>query len=110
MKVERGIATQAGTRLRPVSQRVGKQVKRDYYGRGAIAEIAADLVEEIRDKQVKRASSVATRLAALDRADEAFSKFDAEIALLATAHLVAAGFYRHDRGPWRKRRHGPDSP
>ncbi len=81
------------------SRRDGGKVGRDYFGRGALAEAADRLLGEFR--------------AELGAGAERKSLADAAFALLAGAldgavaqRLAAAGYHRHDRGQWRKRRAG----
>ena len=84
------------------SRRVGERVVRDYFGGGALAEVAADLIDRLR-----RAREAHDRNAAqLDDADTRFRQFHARLDRAAAAHLLAAGYYRHDRGPWRRRGRG----
>jgi hypothetical protein len=80
--------------------RDGGRVRRLYLGNGPVAELAARDVELRRAERQARARSQ-TRL----EAAEAASRELAELAdLLARAALVTAGFHRHDRGAWRRRR------
>lgn len=84
------------------SRRVGGRVAREYYGNGPIAEMAAHLMAEL-----GRARRRHARLAArLDGADEPFRLLHDQLDRAAAAYLLAAGYYRHDRGPWRARRGG----
>lgn len=83
-----------------VSRRVGRRVARDYYGKGAIADAAAHLVEAARlARDAERAAAEARRAA-----DGAFRDLAARLDLAAAAELLAAGYRRHDRGPWRRAR------
>ena len=83
-----------------LSRRVGKRVTRDYFGRGPLAELAADLVAEMRRAE----AAAAGRVEPLDAAAPPLRILGTWLDLAAAAHLLAAGFYRHDRGPWRRRR------
>ena len=76
------------------------RVRRLYLGNGAVAELGA------RDAELRRAERRArARSQARLEAAEAATRELAELAdLLARAALVAAGYHRHDRGNWRKRR------
>ncbi len=83
-----------------LSRRVGKRVTRHYFGRGPLAEAAADLVDDMR-----RAKAVATAQPdPIDAAAPQLHALGTWLDLAAAAHLLAAGYYRHDRGPWRRRR------
>jgi hypothetical protein len=79
------------------------RVRRLYLGHGPVAELAA------RDAELRRAERRArARSQARLEAAEAASRELAELAdLLARATLVAAGYHRHDRGTWRRRRERP---
>src|SRR5436190_19288518 len=82
------------------SRRVGHRVVRDYFGKGAIAEMAAHLMNQLRlarETHDQRADR-------LDEADAQFRQLHAQLDRAAAAHLLAAGFHRHDRGPWRRKR------
>jgi hypothetical protein len=82
------------------SRRVGKRVVRDYFGAGPLGELAALLVGELRRARNRHAR----RAARLDDADGPFRLYHDLLDQAAAAHLLAAGFHRHDRGPWRRRR------
>jgi hypothetical protein len=86
------------------SKKVGGRVMREYVGAGPLAELAAQLDELAREQ--RRLDALALRqekdeLAALDAELKAFCEAADE---LARAALLAAGFRRHNRGEWRKRR------
>ena len=67
-----------------------------------VADYAAHLMGELRQARERQAG----RVAALDAADAPFRHLGAALDRAAAAHLLAAGFYRHDRGPWRRRTRG----
>ena len=84
------------------SQRVAGRPVRRYVGTGPVAELAA-AADELR--KLKRA------IEARERQGEQVRHRQAEAPLLALcgvtdvlsrAALVAAGYYRHDRGAWRR--------
>ena len=83
-----------------VSRRVGRRVARDYYGKGPIAEAAAHLVERMCHAKAAAGGASARRGAA----DGAFRGLAARLDLAAAAEMRAAGYRRHDRGPWRRAR------
>ncbi len=82
------------------SRRVGGRVVREYFGRGPLAEAAAHLLAHL--KAAREAH--ARRVGMLDGADAVFRELHDRLDRAAAAHLLAAGYYRHDRGPWRRRR------
>jgi len=86
------------------SKKVNGRVVREYVGTGRVAELMAELdalerqqrVCDAATRKVERddlAALAATVTAAFDRAE-----------LIARAALLAAGYRRHKRGEWRKRR------
>ena len=88
-------------------RKVGGRVVREYVGRGLVGERAA------REDAMRRAARAAAaearrrdRLAARALGD-LVAGLDALAVALTTTTLTAAGYHRHDRGHWRKRRgHG----
>jgi hypothetical protein len=86
------------------SRKVAGRVEREYVGGGLIGRLAA--AHDERDRERRRAEAaeckrVAAELRARDA--EARAMYDAAD-LVARAVLVAAGYHRAKRGPWRKRR------
>ena len=79
------------------------RVRKEYVGRGEIAEVIAHADEAIRKsrearaerdrRDLERAQGLATCADGLDEAAE----------ILARAEMVAAGYHRH-KGEWRRRR------
>src|SRR5262245_45941618 len=88
-------------------RKVGGRVVREYIGRGPAAELIAELdAFERAEKEHRRfdRAAEADRWADLDRRVTAFC----ELAdLMAEAAFLAAGYHRHKRGEWRKRRVRP---
>jgi DNA-binding transcriptional MerR regulator len=86
------------------SKRVNGRVVREYVGGGTVGELAARL-----DALEREERAAARRCARADT--ERLAELDApllelnELAdLLARAALLAAGYVRHNRGEWRKKR------
>jgi len=86
------------------SRRVGKKVRRDYFGRGVFAELAALLVDEARQKHSKGAESKKAHSTSFKAADGLLRALDSQLDLVASAYLAGAGFHRHERGPWIRRK------
>lgn len=90
------------------SVRHGSRVTKTYHGTGLLGALAAALdAEERAERQTKAEAwqQARTDMEALDAQIEAW--WDASSTLI-DAILTTHGFYRHDRGPWRKRaRRGP---
>ena len=88
------------------SRKVNGRVVREYVGTGEAAERAARQDAVARQEREAR-RSVREELAALDAPlDELAELTD----LLARAALAAAGYRRHHRGEWRKRRGHSENP
>lgn len=86
------------------SERVNGRVQKEYVGTGQFAEYAAALdyydrlnrlSDEARD-HADRAADAAT--------DTLIRQYCAEVSRTVAAVLTAAGYHRHERGAWRKRR------
>jgi hypothetical protein len=86
------------------SRRVDGHVRKDYFGKGIIGQLAADLAEEGRARRAEDAAALRTEQARLEALDRSPAVLDRACALLATAALTAAGFRRYNYGPWRRRR------
>ncbi|MEQ8667714.1 MAG: hypothetical protein RIC12_00990 [Pirellulales bacterium] len=75
-----------------------------YFGRGPIAELLA------RRDQLERAKKAATDavrhefVAGIESNNTQLQEVAALVKQLVSAEMIAAGYYRHDRGRWRKRR------
>src|SRR5476651_776872 len=98
------IVRQPGTDHYYRSVRQGDKVKRVYVGCGDVARLAAFIDEHRRLKQ-----RTAWQAIQVDRANwnAVCAPLDELIAfsdLLVTVILVAEGYHRHCRGPWRRRR------
>lgn len=86
------------------SVRRGGRVVKCYEGSGKLAEIVAKL--DVLERQERRAQRMADQ-----RPDEGLDEAEAVLVamceaseILARAALTLAGYHRHDRGPWRRRR------
>ena len=83
-----------------VSRRVGRRVAREYYGKGPIAEEAVRIVERMARARADAGRGPSRQLIA----DESFRELGRRLDSAAAAEMTAAGYRRHDRGPWRKTR------
>jgi len=86
------------------SRKVGGRVVREYVGTGPLAELAALMDEEERlrrEGEARARREEKERTAALEAPIEELCEA-AEV--LARAALLVAGYRRHNRGEWRKRR------
>jgi len=88
------------------SKRVNGRVIREYIGTGSAAELIAEYDAE---KRRERLSAQETRKAARDDIESTRKLVDRCYGLardLARLEMIRAGYYRHHRGEWRKRRGG----
>jgi hypothetical protein len=86
------------------AERVGGRVVKQYVGTGRVGALAAQLEANTRAERTDAAEAerrARDELAALDAALVPLNKLAAAV---TAAALVAAGYHRPKRGPWRKRR------
>jgi hypothetical protein len=91
-----------GKRYYTRSRRVAGRVVREYVGTGGRAEEAAAADEARRRQWLSERDTLCALDALLDQ-------FHTLADLLVEATLLAAGYHRHNRGQWRKRR-APTTP
>ncbi len=86
------------------SVREGGRVRREYIGTCETAALIA--AHDVRDREARMIARAAERAERerIGRADAARAELDALVDSLARLTLVAAGYHRHHRGEWRKRR------
>jgi len=89
--------TQRGCCFYTRTRRVAGLQVREYFGTGGRADEAAAADEE-RRRQVQADRAARRTL------DADVAALDELASLFAHAALLVAGYRRHDRGPWRKRR------
>jgi hypothetical protein len=89
------------TRTRKVN---GEQI-REYCGGGLAGQLAAMEDEERRAARAAVRRRDLAEQDELSRQDELIEAVGESTQLLTHLSLLAAGFHRHDRGAWRKRRH-----
>jgi hypothetical protein len=85
-------------------QREGRRVRRIYLGNGPLAELAARADEQRRAERQERARVWRELEAGWGAADLINDRLDHASEILAEAALTRAGYHRHDRGSWRRRR------
>jgi hypothetical protein len=86
------------------SRKVNGRVVREYVGTGRVAELAAQLDALERERREREARAVRQQKAELTVLDAELKALTERADLLARAALLAAGFHRHKRGDWRRRR------
>jgi hypothetical protein len=86
------------------ARRVGRRVVKEYVGTGPAAEAAAGADAERRAARAAKQRAEQQLREAYSTAAEQVAAFGSQVSLLMEAELLAAGYHRHDRGTWRKRR------
>lgn len=84
--------------------RVGDKVQSLYVGSGELAALSSQLDEYDWDERQSEQKQRRQELDALAASDAAMAAFCADVEATLREALEAAGFYRHNRGEWRKRR------
>jgi hypothetical protein len=83
-------------------------VTKTYLGTGLIGMLAAELDAEERAERQAKADAWLKARKDMEALDAEISAWWNASSTLIDAYLTAAGYYRHERGPWRKRaRRGP---
>lgn len=97
---------QRGGRYYTRSRKLGGRVVREYVGTGRVAELAAAL--DATERRERAATQERLREAAARDAPAfaALADLGAVLNGLAAAFLIEAGYRRHHRGEWRRRRDG----
>ena len=85
-------------------RRVGGRVRKFYLGRGDEAKLMAERVARERATRAVEREVVRSERARLEPLEHIMSSLDAGCGLLVAAVLTAAGYHRHDRGAWRRKR------
>ena len=86
------------------SRRVDGRVVREYVGRRPLAESIAQADEAEREARRLERRREREELERDRRLDETFSTYSAGVDELLRGVLEAAGYHRHKRGEWRRRR------
>ena len=77
---------------------------REYVGTGLIGELAAAEDAERRAERTERRDAWNAEKQELEHIDGLLGRFTEDVSYLTRMVLVDAGYYRHHRGEWRKRR------
>jgi hypothetical protein len=86
------------------SRRENGRVVREYFGAGRLGELAAMIDTDRRALHAEHRQREAESRRQLDDLEEAVAGLNGLADLLSQAALYAAGYHRHKRGEWRKRR------
>jgi|SRR6185295_6386866 len=85
-------------------RRIPGHANKAYVGRGPAAELAAQCDGARRAERLETTRRSRADHARHRKLDLIVAKLDRLCNLMAQANLLAAGYHRHDRGPWRRRR------
>jgi hypothetical protein len=91
------------------SKKVNGRVIREYVGTGRIAVLFAQLDAITRGAREKEATAARAERERLQELEIPVTELNAVTDLLAQAALLAAGYRRHHRGEWRRKRAQPKS-
>jgi hypothetical protein len=86
------------------ARKVNGRVVREYIGRGEVAELIARLDALERERRHLDALALRHEQAELAALEADLGALAETTDLVARAALLAAGYHRHHRGDWRKRR------
>jgi hypothetical protein len=86
------------------SVRRGGRVEKEYLGGAPWVDAAARLEEMDRERREWERFEQRAEEERLAAATAPLAEFCAAVELLARVELLAAGYHRHDRGAWRRRR------
>jgi len=86
------------------SVRSGTRVVKEYAGAGLMGALAEEFDEEQREKRFHERARHQKERATWDALEQPTRDLDELADLLMSAALTLAGFHRHDRGEWRRRR------
>jgi hypothetical protein len=88
------------------SRKVNGRVVREYFGCGPVAELSARMDARDRSRREEQAAAFRAERERLDAADAATDDLSRIADLAAAGAMTAAGYHRHNRGEWRRRRRG----
>ena len=86
------------------SRRINGRVVREYFGTGAAGKLAAFQDAEKRARKATQLRAWQAEQERLEELEEPLEELDGVCDLLMKATLIGAGYHRHKRGEWRRRR------
>jgi hypothetical protein len=86
------------------SRRINGRVVREYCGTGLSGQLAALQDAEKRARKATQLRAWQTEQGRLEELEEPLEELDGVCDLLMKATLIGAGYHRHKRGEWRRRR------
>jgi hypothetical protein len=96
--------TRHGDRYYYRARWVNGRVVKEYLGAGPIGELAAQADELDRAERRAEREEEDAALEPLDAASALLGELGAGLAAAVAATMTAAGYHRHHRGEWRRRR------
>ena len=87
------------------NMRENGKVETEYVGTGPLAELIAEMDAERRAEREVKFETWRRERDAMDAVDAQVANWWDAGTMLLKAQLYAGGYYQHDRGEWRKRRH-----
>jgi hypothetical protein len=86
-------------------RRLGGRLVRTYVGKGPLAWLAAAQDSQERAEREAHRQQARDERRRLEAAEAAAQELAEQAELVLRAALLVAGYRRHDRGEWRRRRH-----
>jgi hypothetical protein len=86
------------------SRKVGSRVVREYVGGGLLGQLAAQMDAEERRRREEENAAWKQEQERMETLVSPAEELCEGVETLARATLLAAGYHRHNRGEWRKRR------
>jgi hypothetical protein len=86
------------------SHREGGRIVREYVGSGEFGELAADVDDLAWQARLLEREALAQERDRIAVIEGPVVRFSRAVDLAVTCELLVAGYHRHDRGPWRRRR------
>jgi hypothetical protein len=98
------LLNRGGRQLLYLSRRVNGKPKKIYVGTGPLADLLAAELEARKRARKATAEACAAWKAKVFAVEEPLDELCADLEQLTAASLLARGYHRHHRGPWRKKR------
>jgi|SRR6185312_2614916 len=92
------------------AERVGGRVVKMYVGAGRIAKLAAELDRQKRQERETEEGEQRAIRNSLSELDSLMAPLNELADMVAAAAMLNAGYHRHHRGQWRKRRVEQNAP
>jgi hypothetical protein len=86
------------------SKKIGGRVVREYVGAGSLAELVAEMDALERRRRQEETATWRAERERIDALEAPIVELCETAEVLAQATLYAAGYRKHNRGEWRKRR------